>query len=240
MKKSIPQYKRIELDISEKISEGYYGYGDMLPTEQELVSQYGVSRMTVRKAMDNLAARNLLTRTPGVGTFVKQTFIPSIKETTLCGFTDEITAMGMTPRTTVDAFHVVKAAAGIAKLLEIPEGAPVYHFRRSRYADDRILMLESTYMSVERYPDISIQILSSSKYGYFEKVKGMRPASNEHTVAPILPSPEVAKSFGIDPHTPIIRIANITRFADGQIMDYTENTINSPHYQLRYLKRYKT
>lgn len=238
MKKEIPQYKRIELDLSGKISGGYYSCGDMLPTEQELVQQYGVSRMTIRKAMDNMVAKGLLTRTPGVGTVVRATFIPSIKETSLCSFTDEITAMGMTPRTTVDDFCIIKASSGIAKLLELPEGARVYHFHRSRYADKRIIMLENTYMSVDLYPDISVQALSESKYGYFSK-RGLLPASNEHTVNPILPTEEEAIAFGIDEQTPIIRVLNITRFASGQIMDYTENTMNSPHYQLRYLKRYK-
>ncbi len=239
MKKDIPQYKRIELDLSGKISGGYYNCGDLLPTEQELEQQYGVSRVTVRKALDNMVANGLLTRTPRIGTVVKATFIPPIKETGLCSFTDEITAMGMTPRTTVDDFCIIKATPGIAKLLELPEGSRVYHFHRSRYADDRIMMLENTYMSVDLYPDISIQALTESKYGYFKKVRGMPPASNEHTVKPVLPTPEEAEAFGIDVQTPIIRVVNITRFADGQIMDYTENTMNSPHYQLRYLKQYK-
>ncbi len=236
MEKKIAQYKQIELDISEKISSGYYGIGVALPTEQELVALYGVSRVTVRKAMDNLVAKDMLVRTPGVGTFVKQG-AASVKNTSLCGFTEEITAMGMTPRTVVDDFHVLRASANIARLLEIPEGSPVYHIHRIRLANELILMLETTYMSVEQNPEISIQILSGSKYEYFEKVRGKKPASNEHTVTPILPTPAIAKLFQIDPQTPIIKIANITRFTDGQIMDYTENTMNSPHYQLRYFKQ---
>lgn len=239
MRKDIPQYKRIEIDLSDKISGGYYSCGDLLPTEQELERHYGVSRVTVRKALDNMVAKGLLTRTPRVGTMVKTTCIPPSKETILCSFTDEITAMGMTPHTTVDDFCIINATPRIAKLLELPNGARVYHFHRSRYADDRIFMRESTYMSVDLYPDISIQILSESKYGYFEKVKGLHPASNEHTVLPVLPTSEEAAAFGIDIQTPIIRVINITRFANGQIMDYTENTMNSPYYQLRYLKRYE-
>ena len=235
MKNKVAQYKQIEMDISDKISSGYYSVGAILPTEQELVSQYGVSRVTVRKAMDNLVAKDMLVRTPGVGTFVKQAVTP-VKNTSLCGFTAEITAMGMTPRTVVDQFHILHAPANIAHLLELPEDALIYHIRRKRYANDRLLMLETTYMSVDLYPEMSVQILSGSKYEYFENVRGKKPASNQHTVTPILPSASIAELFQIDMQTPIIKIANITRFADGQIMDYTENTLNSPHYQLRYFK----
>ena len=86
MKYKTPQYKRIERDISEKISSGYYSVGNSLPTEQELGKQYGVSRVTVRKALDNLVAKDLLIRTPGVGTFVKQTPTYPTKKVDLCGF----------------------------------------------------------------------------------------------------------------------------------------------------------
>lgn len=236
MKNKIAQYRQIEIDISEKISSGYYSVGATLPTEQELMEQYKVSRVTVRKAMDNLVAKDMLVRTPGVGTFVKQ-IVASPKNTSLCGFTAEIIAMDMTPRTVVDDFHILRAPSNISHLLEIPEDSPVYYIHRMRFANDLVLMLESTYMSVEQNPEISIQILSGSKYEYFEKVRGKKPISNQHTVTPILPTPAVAKLFQIEQQTPIIKIANITRFADGQIMDYTENTMNSPHYQLRYFKQ---
>lgn len=236
MKYKTPQYKRIERDISEKISSGYYSVGNSLPTEQELGKQYGVSRVTVRKALDNLVAKDLLIRTPGVGTFVKQTPTYPTKKVDLFGFTAEMDAMGLKATTELEMFEVIRATENIAHLLEISEGDLIYHFRRRRSVNGRVLMLENTFMSVDKYPDISIKVLTGSKYQYFENVLGKKPASNEHRVFPILATEEVAEIFGIDVNTPIIRIANTTRFADGQIMDYTENTLNSPYYQLNYLK----
>lgn len=236
MKYKTPQYKRIERDISEKISSGYYGVGNSLPTEQELGKQYGVSRVTVRKALDNLVAQDLLIRTPGVGTFVKKTTSHPIKKVDLCGFTAEMEAMGLKATTELTMFEVVKASENIAHLLEIQEGDLIYHFRRRRSVNGRVLMLENTFMSVEKYPDISIKVLTGSKYQYFENVLGKMPWVNEHQVFPILATEKIASIFGIDVNTPIIKIANITRFADGEIMDYTENTLNSPYYQLKYIK----
>ena len=60
--KRIAQYKQIENDLLEKINLGYYQKDDMIPTELELSNTYHVSRVTVRRATDNLVARGLLSR----------------------------------------------------------------------------------------------------------------------------------------------------------------------------------
>ena len=97
-KTRLAQYKIIERDLRESIMVGHYKQGDIIPTELELSETYGVSRVTVRKATDNLVAQDLLQRVAGVGTFVKNTVVKA-KVPSLLGFTDEITSMGMTPRT---------------------------------------------------------------------------------------------------------------------------------------------
>ena len=92
-------------------------------------------------------------------------------------------------------------------------------------------------MSCRLYPDISMQVLQGSKYQYFEQVKGMKIAYSNHTVTPLHPSREIADMFGISQDTPILKVANTTYLLNGQVMDYTELTLNSPKYQLTYVKR---
>ncbi len=91
-------------------------------------------------------------------------------------------------------------------------------------------------MSSRLYPDISMQVLQQSKYQYFEQVRGMKIAYSDHTVTPIHPSKNIAEMFGISLDTPILRVANTTYLTNNQIMDYTELTLNSPKYQLTYVK----
>ena len=90
-------------------------------------------------------------------------------------------------------------------VLGIEKEDPIYYIHRQRYGDGELLQLETTYMSARLYPDISIQILESSKYQYFEKVKGIKIAYSHHAVTPIHPSKEVAELFGIAQNTPIIK-----------------------------------
>ncbi len=234
--KKIPQYRQIENDLTDKITLGYYKKDDMIPTEMELSASYGVSRVTIRKALDNMVNKGYLYRISGVGTFIKQLSVAS-KVTSLRGFTDEITDLGMVPRSEVDMFTLKPAPRHIANLLNISEGDMIFHMKRKRFANDEIFVIETTWMSADLYPDMSIQVLAGSKYRFFEQQKNLKIAHSHHVVTPIHPSAEVAGLFGIDTDTPIIKIGNTTYLENGQIMDYTELIMNSPKYQLRYIKQ---
>lgn len=235
-KKRVPQYKIIEKDLRERISSGQYRAGDMIPAEAELVSTYGVSRVTVRKALDNMTAQGLLQRVAGVGTFVKTQVIRK-KVPQLLGFTDEITQMGMTPSTKVLAFELIHVPKQLYPILQIEKDEMVYYIQRVRYANEVPFLFETSYMSARLYPDVSLKILNGSKYRYVEDTLGLKIAYNEHSVTPILPSAEVVKLFGLEEDQPIIQVANTTYLENGQVLDFTEQVYNSPKYQLRYIKQ---
>lgn len=235
-KKRIAQYRIIEQDLRDSITVGAYKQGDMIPTELELSEAYGVSRVTVRKATDNLVAQDILQRVAGVGTFVKNAAIRA-KVPGLMGFTDEITGMGMTPRTQVVAFQLMRVPDKLYHTLGLEKDDMVYHIERIRYANDIPFVKETTYMSARLYPGMSMEILSGSKYHYFEDVLGLKIAYSQHTVTPILPSGELRKLFSLPAQQPIVKVGNITFLENGQVMDFTQLLMNSPKFQLRYIKQ---
>lgn len=234
--KKIAQYRQIENDLLQKINLGYYKKDDMIPTELELSAAYRVSRVTVRKATDNLAARGLLKRVAGVGTFVCHPAV-TLNPSSIQGFSEVMKEQGIPVRTEVPTFTLQKAPANIASILGIEPGEPMYFIERIRYAGGQVFQFETTYMSSCLYPDISIQVLQGSKYQYFEQVKGLKIAYSNHAVTPLHPPKRIADLFGISLDTPILRVANTTCLAGGQVMDYTELTLNSPKYQLTYQKQ---
>ena len=234
--KRIAQYKQIENDLLQKINLGYYKKDDLIPTEFELSNTYGVSRVTVRKATDNLVARGLLKRVAGVGTFVCHSSV-TLNPSTIQGFSETMTNQGISVRTEVPTFTLMSAPANISSILRIEAGEPIYFIERIRYAGDAVFQFETTYMSSRLYPDISIQVLKNSKSKYFEQEKGLKIAYSNHTVTPLHPSKRIAKLFDISLDTPILQVANTTWLTNGQIMDYTVLTLNSPIYQLTYEKR---
>ena len=235
-KRRVAQYKQIENDLLQKINLGYYKKDDLIPTELELSNTYHGSWVTGRKATDNLVAKGLLTRVAGVGTFVRHPAV-TLNPSSVQGFSEVMSEQGITVRTELPSFMLQNAPANIASILGIETGEPIYFIERIRYADEKIFQFETTYMSSRLYPDISIQVLQQSKYQYFEKIKGLKIAYSHHTVTPLHPSKRIADLFHIPLDTPILRVANTTYLTNGQVMDYTELTLNSPKYQLTYIKR---
>lgn len=181
-------------------------------------------------------AQGLLTRVAGVGTFVRN---PSVTRnpSTVQGFSEVMLNQGIPVRTEVPTFMLQNAPANIASILGIETGEPMYFIERIRYADNNIFQFETTYMSSRLYPDISIQVLQHSKYQYIEKTKGLKIAYSSHAVTPLHPSKRIADLFDIPLDTPILLVANTTYLTNGQVMDYTELTLNSPKYQLIYVKK---
>lgn len=234
--KRIAQYKQIENDLLQKINLGYYKKNDLIPTELELSNTYHVSRVTVRKATDNLVAKGLLKRVAGLGTFVQHSAV-TLNPSSIQGFSSNMTRQGIQVHTEIPTFTLQRAPSNIASILKIETGEPIYFIERIRYANDEVLQFETTYMSSQLYPNISIQVLQKSKYQYFEETLGLKIAYSQHTVTPIHPSKRIADIFGISLTTPILRVANTTYLDNGQVMDYTELTLNSPKYQLTYEKR---
>lgn len=232
----ISQYKQIEYDILNSITTGYYKKNDMIPTELELANTYNVSRVTVRRATDNLVAQGILYRTPGAGTFVTYK-TPTQKIATLKSFTEEMEELGLKATTKVNTFAIKEADSKIANILGMKENDMLYYIERSRYGNNDLYVFEKTYMSVKSNPSISIKILEGSKYEYVEKIRGAKIDYSYHQTSPILPNKMLSKIFGIDEITPIIKIANTTYLEDGSVLDFTELFLNSPKYQLNYIKK---
>lgn len=229
-------YLQIEKDIQDKIALGYYKENTLIPTEQELARAYNVSRVTIRKATEILTKEGVLEPIVGVGTFVRAK--PLHKNiVTLNGFSSEMRMQGVEPSSVVPIFMIKNAPSNIASVLGIEENEPVYYFERLRYGDDKLFIIEKTHMSARLYPDISLKVLENSKYEFIEKEKNIAISHSNHTVNPCLCNAQIAELFGIAENTPIVTIANITYLENGDVLDITELTLNTPYYQLSYTKK---
>lgn len=231
-----PKYKDIENDILDKMNAQYYKIGEAIPTEYELAKIYNVSRVTIRKACDSLVMKGLLKRIVGSGTYVQESPAHQ-KSPRQIGFSKEMEKLGMRAATHIDSFSIIKADSYIATLLHIKENDMIYSIERSRYGDDLLLQFETSYMPVTYFPDLSIAYLQSSKYDYIENIRGIKIDYCHHQDFPILPSKDLAQQFEIDMNTPIMKIINTTYAENGNIIDYTIQYLNSPHYQLNYIRK---
>ena len=150
----LPHYDQIERNLRDLIINGRLQPGQMMPSEWDLSDLYGVSRLTVRRALDELVRQNWLERKHGVGTFVRQPSLASIAASKL-SFTEQMKAIGRRPRSRLIGHRVVAASAKIARALRLQEGEPLFEITRLRLADDIPILLETACLSQERYPSLA-------------------------------------------------------------------------------------
>ncbi len=129
-----PKYFLIKKDILNKINEEIYKPDETIPPEPELMKLYGVSRITVRKAVDELVSECVLYKVQGKGTYVKgNTRTTGLSFVMSC--TEEIRQQGFTPSRKLLSINIEKCPKKLAHELEIEENSDILHTERIYYAD---------------------------------------------------------------------------------------------------------
>lgn len=175
--------------------------GSPAPSERELVSRFGVARMTVRQAMDALVVEGLLERIPGRGTFVAR---PRRGASTITGYTEEMTRRGMLGESQTLLARREQAGPGVARALTITEGDPVIHWRRLRRADGAPMCIEDAYLTEVLLPGFLQVGMPTSLYEALEQ-RGLRPTWAEDSVTADLVTEDEAELLEIDAGSPVLR-----------------------------------
>ncbi|MDY3041311.1 GntR family transcriptional regulator [Streptococcus pluranimalium] len=180
-----PKYLQIAKEIRQSIREGFYPVNASLPDGKTLAKEFGVSLMTLKRALDMLVVEGYLIRRRGSGTFVRDwKSVQKPHVYTLNGATEDY---GDKLDTEVLAFDVIRVDSQLAEKLSINEDDFAYKIIRLRYIDKKPSIIEYTYMPLDVIPHLKRDHLESSIYQYitdelgrkihsaFVKVTGIRP-----------------------------------------------------------------
>jgi GntR family transcriptional regulator, histidine utilization repressor len=172
----IAPYARVKQALKNGLEQGRWRTGDLMPSEAELVAQFGISRMTVNRALRELQAEGLVDRVQGVGTFAAQ--LHRISSTlTIRDLHEEIEARGHRHHVEVHLTREEAAEAPLARQLGLAVGTPVYHSLVVHHDNGIPLQCEDRYVNPACAPDY-LKVDFTRRFG--KRNTRSRPASPPH------------------------------------------------------------
>lgn len=210
LEEKLPKYYLLKRDIVNKIELGEYQEGSLIESERELMEKYQFSRITVRKAIDELVNEGYLYRIQGKGTYVKgETESQNLFCLNSC--TEDVKRLGRTPSKKTMKADRFPADAKRAKHLNIPIGDIVHMFGRVTYADQEPLNYTVTYLPEKVFPGLEQYDLEKrSLYDIIEKDYNVRITKARRTIEAVLPDSVIAGYLQISANMPVILFNCIT------------------------------
>ncbi|EED7441813.1 TPA: GntR family transcriptional regulator [Salmonella enterica subsp. salamae serovar 35:g,m,s,t:-] len=226
-------FQDIAKKIKDKINGYLYSVGDPLPTEVQLAQHYSVSRNTIRKALALLEHDGMIERKHGSGTFVKQkNFIAHVNH--MNSLSEIAKKSGKEVKSQIIKFEVQEATQLISAELKIMPQDPVYYIKRLRLIDDKPIQLEETWLSVNRFPALTISHMKNSKFFYIENECNIKIIGTFETFSPVFPTPEVASILHTSIIDPILKIQTQAVDEKYEPIDYSILYSNIFEFQVKY------
>jgi DNA-binding GntR family transcriptional regulator len=211
-----PAYVYIANTMEEQIGAGLYRPGDQLPTEPQLRATFGVSPMTIRRAVNILLDRGLVTTTQGKGTFVRS---PDLGEAVFR--LQEITDMWTEDDASVDVrlleARIFPAQNKVAEMLALEPGDPVVYMRRliSRGGIPLVYQVEHVVYDEHR-PLVETQLQITSLDGLLQAARGEGIPSGQLTIQAVSLEPEAAKLLKVPEGSPAFCLEHLFLCFEGQ------------------------
>lgn len=178
------KYIQISNDIRNKILDGTFKANEQLPFEKELCSKYSASKMTVKKALDNLVNEGLIVKRRGSGTFVKDMSPQDISHLSVANQFRGLTAENSFKNilSEILEFNVVSSDDRIEKNLNLSKEEFVYNILRVRSVDSIPRVIEHTYMPINLITGLTKKHCLSSIYEYIEENLKLKIQSANRTI----------------------------------------------------------
>ena len=208
-----PLYQQIKGLILSGLQSGQWHPGELIPSEMELADRYKVSQGTVRKAIDALAADNLLVRRQGKGTFVATHTEQQVQYRFLRLMPDhgDLDSEGPAQRNIVDCRRL-RASAEIARALALRTGDAVLSVRRVLSLSGVPTILEDLWLPGTAFKGLSAAQMAQypgPTYAMFEKEYGVRMVRAQERLRAVLPDAQQAALLGVDTATPLLSVERV-------------------------------
>lgn len=225
-----PKYETLRRTLAELIETRLTPH-DPLPSERELMQRYGVSRMTVREAVERLVREGRVYRVQGSGTFVSDAG-KITKSLTLSSFSEDIRARRMVPGGRLLLLERQPADVNVARDLFVEPGTTVVHLCRLRTADGEPMCLENVWIPGDLVPGLADLDEVDSLYGRLERA-GAAPEQADQTISATVVTPAEAELLGVPNNFPALKVSRVTHDARGRAVERAISVYRADRYDFR-------
>jgi GntR family transcriptional regulator len=214
------------LDLIERL-----GTGEAIPSERQLSVDLGVSRLTVRAALDELVRDGYLVRRRGSGTFVSERKIA--QELTMTSFTEDMRRRGLNPASRTLELDVVPAGAQLGRFLHVSPSEPVVVAKRLRLADRETMAIETLHVRESLIPGLTAEDLEH--HSFYELLRdryGIVIAGGVQTIEPTVTSAEESEALGVPLHSPAFLFERFSRNAEGDVVEFVHSIYRGDRYRI--------
>lgn len=228
----IPIFVQVKSILERAIALGELTAHRRIPSERELSSVLGASRMTIRQALVAMMADGTLYTRSGKGTYVAERKIAQPLQR-LTSFTEDMQARGLRPASRVLGQELLPAPLELARALDVAPGSELVRIRRLRLADEQPLAVEASHLPHALCPGLlDVDLSSNSLYEVLRTRYGIRLGSAKQTIEASEPAAEERELLRIGEHVPVLRIHRLTRGDEGGFVEFVRAVYRGDRYQL--------
>jgi len=227
----LPLYYQLKRILLRCIQDGYIIPGEAISSETELQERYGVSRITVRRALGDLASEGYISRQPGRGTFVLQPKLQDRSER-LGGFSESLSAQGFEVEWQILQYEMRPAPSSVARKLGVDESQPLLYFRRLVYADSEPIMLATVYINVgEGITFTREELDTDSIYPLLERKYNIVVCRADRTIEATIVLEDEAQLLRVKANTPMLLIRFVIYGHQGQQVAFVKALYRGDRYK---------
>src|SRR6478672_4541415 len=204
------------LDLIEQL-----GVGTAIPSERQLSADLGVSRLTLRAALDDLAREGHLVRRRGSGTYVQHPKIS--QELTMTSFSEDMRRRGMVPGSRTLSLATELAGARLGRLLRVSPSEEILVIKRLRLADGETMAIETLHLPSSLVPGLEPQDLAGSFYELVRDRFGIVIVSGTQAIEPTVTDEEESKALGVPLHSPAFLFERTSRDEAGRTVEFVHS-----------------
>jgi GntR family transcriptional regulator len=206
------------------------GVGTAIPSERQLSADLGVSRLTVRAALDDLAREGYVVRRRGSGTYVQQPKIS--QELTITSFSEDMRRRGMVPESKTLSMSTILAGAQLGRFLQVSPSAEILLIKRLRLADGVTMAIETLHLPKGLVPGLSEKDLSGSFYELLAARYGIHIASGTQAIEPTVTNEEESAALGVPLHSPAFLFERTSLDQHDRTVEFVHSVYRGDRYRI--------